>query len=301
MNGMEIQHLRTFVAIAEMANLRKAASVLHLSQSAVSTQLKQLEQRIGLCLFLRSAKGMELTEHGKIILPRARDLLRGMDELQALGQEIARGKEDPLRIGVIGDSAPLRIGRLSRLLQEQFPGRDCFFIASESTQIGGLLREGRIDLGFFYGTIETGGIVSKIISHLPLRIIIPDGLEATGEVDWEELAQLPWILSSEDCPAYNLVLAEMESRNLSPRRVVDAREESIIRDLVLEGQGVGVLREEEAYYLAATGACRVWRDVRFHLPLGLACLQENYRKSPCLEMFELVQKMWQEPESAEAR
>jgi acetyl esterase/lipase len=92
-DGIELRHLRAFVAVAEELNFGRAASRLYLSQPALSRQIRSLERHVGCDLLRRSTHGVELTLAGDALLDRARDLLHGVDDAvsatRAVGGEIA--------------------------------------------------------------------------------------------------------------------------------------------------------------------------------------------------------------------
>ena len=92
-DGIELRHLRAFVAVAEELNFGRAASRLYLSQPALSRQIRGLERLVGCDLLRRSTHGVELTLAGDALLDRARNLLRGVDDAvsatQAVGGELA--------------------------------------------------------------------------------------------------------------------------------------------------------------------------------------------------------------------
>ncbi|HEX6418466.1 MAG TPA: LysR family transcriptional regulator, partial [Acidimicrobiales bacterium] len=92
-DGIELRHLRAFVAVAEELNFGRAASRLYLSQPALSRQIRSLERHVGCDLLRRSTHGVELTLAGDALLDRARDLLHGVDDAvsatRAVGGELA--------------------------------------------------------------------------------------------------------------------------------------------------------------------------------------------------------------------
>jgi DNA-binding transcriptional LysR family regulator len=77
---VELRHLRYFVAVAEMENVSRAALKLHVSQPALSRQIRDLEDEIGFCLLERTAKSVRLTAAGRAFLNDARELLRQADD-----------------------------------------------------------------------------------------------------------------------------------------------------------------------------------------------------------------------------
>jgi epsilon-lactone hydrolase len=87
-DAIELRHLRSFVAVAEELNFGRAAEQLHLSQPALSRQIRALEQLVGVELFRRSTHQVELTLAGDALLDRARSLLRGVDEAVTVTQSV---------------------------------------------------------------------------------------------------------------------------------------------------------------------------------------------------------------------
>ena len=227
---MDIQQLKSFVKIADTGNLRKAAEGLHISQSALSSQIKFLETRIDLKLFDRSAKGMELTENGRILYSHAQAVLSSAEIFQAKARELTGRTCQRVKIGINTDGNFLKVGKLNRMLTSYFQGVGFIFVSSQTVRTPEMLREELIDLGFFFGENRESDIRAEIISHSDIRIVIPAKLMPAGKpLTWETLAGLPWIWSVCACPFYQLVQARMDKLGLSPNRFVDAMDESVVR------------------------------------------------------------------------
>ena len=89
---MELRHLRYFVAVAEELSFRRAADRLHVSHPALSQQIQDLETELGLKLFERTSRQVELTEAGRAFLPGGRRVLAAAKEAIAHAQEAAKGE-----------------------------------------------------------------------------------------------------------------------------------------------------------------------------------------------------------------
>ena len=96
---MELRHLRYFVAVAEMENVSRAALKLHVSQPALSRQIRDLEDEIGFCLLERTAKSVRLTEAGRVFLDDARELLRQADDAVKKARAVAGKIKTELCVG----------------------------------------------------------------------------------------------------------------------------------------------------------------------------------------------------------
>ena len=96
---MELRHLRYFVATAETENVSRAALKLHVSQPALSRQIRDLEDEIGFCLLERTAKSVRLTDAGRAFLSDAQALLQQADEAVKKARAIAGAEPAELKVG----------------------------------------------------------------------------------------------------------------------------------------------------------------------------------------------------------
>jgi len=96
---MELRHLRYFVAAAEMENVSRAALKLHVSQPALSRQIRDLEEELGFLLLERTAKAVKLTEAGRIFLEEARAVLERAEAAVRAARAVATGQREELHVG----------------------------------------------------------------------------------------------------------------------------------------------------------------------------------------------------------
>src|SRR3974377_366255 len=96
---MELRHLRYFVAIGEEENYRRAAQRLHVAQTALSTQIQDLEAELGFKLFDRLPRGVKLSAAARLFLEDARRILQQVNEAGARAARVARGQSGTLRVG----------------------------------------------------------------------------------------------------------------------------------------------------------------------------------------------------------
>src|SRR5260370_35999636 len=103
---MELRHLRYFVAVGEQQNLSRAALKLHVSQPALSKQVRDLEDEIGFALLKRTAKSVRLTEAGRSFLDNARVLLQQAEEAVKEARTIAKAERSELHVGSRTETEP---------------------------------------------------------------------------------------------------------------------------------------------------------------------------------------------------
>src|ERR1700739_4438004 len=97
---MELRHLRYFVAIAEERSFTRAAERLWVAQPGLSTQIRRLETELGVRLFDRHSRGVEMTDAGELLLERARGVLAAAHKASATGEDVRAGLSGTLRLGV---------------------------------------------------------------------------------------------------------------------------------------------------------------------------------------------------------
>jgi LysR family transcriptional regulator, benzoate and cis,cis-muconate-responsive activator of ben and cat genes len=118
---VELRHLRYFVAVAEMENVSRAALKLHVSQPALSRQIRDLEDEIGFSLLERTAKSVRLTEAGRAFLNDARALLENADEAVKKARAVAGKFETELRVGDWPQGTGRIMAALLNAYQEKMP------------------------------------------------------------------------------------------------------------------------------------------------------------------------------------
>ncbi|MEQ8604438.1 MAG: LysR family transcriptional regulator [Marivibrio sp.] len=141
---MDFDHLRAFVAVAETGGFSRAGQALNLTQSAVSAQIRRLEERLEVRLFERTSRSVQLTEAGGALLPYARRMLH-MDEIArtAVGEsQVAPA----LRFGITDEQADRHLSHLLQAFYEDFPDERVEITCDVSTVLLEKMRAGLLDL-----------------------------------------------------------------------------------------------------------------------------------------------------------
>jgi DNA-binding transcriptional LysR family regulator len=121
--ALDLRQLRYFVAVAEEGHVTRAAERLGMGQPPLSQQIKALEAQLGLQLFRRKPRGVELTESGRVLLDEARVILARLEQAERAALSTARGEQGKLRVGV-APTAPFHpfVPQVIRAFREAFPG-----------------------------------------------------------------------------------------------------------------------------------------------------------------------------------
>ncbi len=280
---MEIYQLRSFIAVAETGNLTKAARKIHISQSALSSQIKSLEAELNIDLFIRSARGMALTDQGIQTLKDAQGVIAAVEKLIQKADNRQRNKKMTLNIGLNTDPGFLNITGISKKIFQSIPSITINYIGSKTIEMLDMLRNKKIDIGFLFGDVSEKDIHSIRISNVTVCVVIPkDIAKDLDDPDLSEIAALPWIWTSCECPYHLEFQKILDMDNLSVNQTADAVEESIVRELVKDNAGLALMRLDEARSLEKKGYARIWNKVNMQVSLNIACLMDR-RNEPAIK------------------
>ena len=292
---MELYQLRTFAAVAEEGHLTRAAQRLHLSQPAVSGQIKALEQEFDLRLFERSASGMNLTVTGRELLAHAQQLLAAADRLARAAKRLRGEISGVLRIGTVSHPEATRVGPLLARAVERHPNLELELHNEVSGAALECVRDGRLDASFYFGHAPQPDIDALRLTQFVYCVTGPaawaDRLRAAG---WAEIAALPWILTPA-ISTHNRLVSDLFAQHgvAPPNGLVEADQESVIEDLVRSGVGVSLVREEAALAREAAGEVCIWDKARLRTTLWFVRAAARVGDPLLQAVFDLVRETWQ--------
>jgi DNA-binding transcriptional LysR family regulator len=165
---MELRHLRYFTAVAEEQNVTRAAARLHVSQPPLSRQIRDLEDELGVELFKRTAKSLELTEAGKIFLNEARAVLLRSDEAVQAVRAVAKGERGQVRVGYAPSLTVEILPRALKLFEQEHPGTHVALLDCSTEECGRKLVDGKLDLALGIkppGRMWRGVVFEKLASY----------------------------------------------------------------------------------------------------------------------------------------
>ena len=243
---MELRHLRYLDAVAEQGSFSGAARQLHVAQSAISEQLADLEEEIGVALLLRSSRKTCLTVPGKLFLLEARRVLADAEHAVEVAKRAHRGELGSLRIGFFAGGMGVDFPDLIHSFRRKFPDVQLSLVELTSTGQWEALLEGRIDVGFtrrLEPEFRTQ-LKSKVLKHDPMVAILPKNHPAVpGPVDLRDLANDSFVLvSRENSPAvFDKVIELCSESGFSPRIACISSVWSSVVLMVQAGEGVSIL------------------------------------------------------------
>lgn len=193
---MEFRHLRCFLAVAEELSFVRAAEKLHIEQSPLSRNIKELEEELGVVLFVRTTRSTRLTHAGKRFLEHVPRVFMALQQARDSVKAAANGFHSQLRIALSDGITPSRLPALLALCRQEEPEVEIrFFEVPLSQQIKGL-NDDLYDVGFALSNDVGDGVVTLPVWNDALMVAVParHPLLAHKRIPLEELLRYPLVL-----------------------------------------------------------------------------------------------------------
>jgi DNA-binding transcriptional LysR family regulator len=298
---MELRHLRYFVAVATELHFARAAQHLFISQSALSQQLRGLEDELGLKLLERNRRGVRLTPEGATFLAEARAVVQQADHAAFVARALAEGATGRLRMSYVLTTP----GGMPELIvseyQRRYPSVQLGADSGSTAQNVERLQRGELDVAFVHNPLEEDADFGWIeIATQPLVVAVSSAhpLSRRRRLHREHLADVPLVyIPRRNSPGvFDSILAQVYgARPPDVLRTEPTMERVLVA--VSEGAGVTLLLEERAAMLRRPGVTfRRFADPEPTVALGLAFRQ------PCSvaarRFVDLAQELGRQPEPA---
>lgn len=250
MASVDLRLLRYFLAVAEESHLTKAAARLGIRQPPLSQQIRVLEQELGVTLFHRLPRGMELTESGRALLADARSILALVDQAVDGVRRVSLGESGRLTVGFTGSAAfhPF-VPSLIRRFRENAPQVRLVLEESSAGELMEDVRDGRVDAAFIRGAhgVDRGVAVETVLEESMLAAFPADHPMVKGRarkrIALSELADESLILyRRHNGPGlYDAIISACRAAGFSPRVTQEAPRMLSTLSLVAAGLGVSLV------------------------------------------------------------
>ena len=240
---MELRHLRYFEAVARHSHVTRAAAELHIAQPALSKQISQLEQELGVALFDRVGRNVRLTEAGEALLPHAR---AAMTQVEAARAEMA--ERIGLRRGRASIGTPPTVGTqllptVLAAFNKRYPGIELRLHEAGVQTLLDLLETGLTDVAVVTLPVEDEHltVVPLFTEEMVIAVWKDHPLANRTTVQIGDLKDEPWVLSPENYELREATLNACQTAGFSPRVVLDGGETDTLLRFVVAGIGVALV------------------------------------------------------------
>jgi DNA-binding transcriptional LysR family regulator len=241
---MDIRQLRYFEAVVRHRHFTRAAEEMHVAQSALSYQVRRLEEELGVELLRRTTRSVETTEAGQLVAARARAVLAETDAIRAEIDELRGLVRGRVRIGALLFGGELDIPALLSRFTSAYPGVEVGIREGTAQRMLDLLAEGSIDLAFALEVDPPEGLERLELSSEELVLLMsPDHeLAGGGPIKLSALAGHRLIAFESGSSTRQRVDAALARAGVvTPRIVVEANDPSLVHSLAARGLGLAIL------------------------------------------------------------
>jgi len=234
---MDLKQLRTFICVAEAGSLSRASDRLRIAQPALSRHIKLLEQEIGVELFARHVRGMDLTEPGRELLARVSGLVRQIEQSVHDIQSMRAEVKGHVALGLMPTVSGVLAVRLVERAARELPGVTLRLVEGYSGHLIEWLQRGDIDLSFLYGPSGDFHLHTKELLYENIGLISPPGsLPDIGEsIRFKEVEALPLALPSRPHGIRVVVDAAAAKAGVSLNVAFDGDSFRVLTSLVANG------------------------------------------------------------------
>lgn len=243
MANLTLRQLRYFQALSRHAHFGRAADACAISQPALSVQIKELEENLGVQLFERSARHVRLTGFGEEFALRVRDILRSVDELADMARASQAELAGRLRIGVIPTIAPYLLPSLVGALTRTHPGLDLHIRETLTSKLLEEVTEGRLDTAIVALPVSESAFTEVELFAEDFVLIRPQADAGKPTPSGESLRKMRLLLLEEGHCFRDQALSFCNIQSAVPREGLDGSSLSTLVQMVGAGIGVTLIPE----------------------------------------------------------
>jgi len=310
-----IQALRCFITVAREGTVSRAATLLHLTQPAVSLQLKGLEESTGLQLFNRTPGGFTLTEAGAALLPLAHRTISASADFKTAADSLRESLRATLRVGTILDPESIRLGSFVRNLATSSKRTEVFLRYGMSDEVLAQIGRGELDVGYYIDatpreslaldmpperSIEDGKFRLTTLTRYDYRVIAPrEWSDKVFGKEWADLIDLPWITTPHDSAHRRLIDDVFRPTGSLPKRVAFAEHEDAMVEFVEAGNCLSLARDCVIDRITRKRNFVIADKVALTCDLSFVCLTSRRHEPMISQAFSAMRTVWElTPDSA---
>jgi LysR family transcriptional regulator, hca operon transcriptional activator len=285
--GMELRHLRYFIAVAEEGSLTVAAERrLHTAQPSLSRQIRDLEREVGARLLARSARGVELTQSGRVFLDHARQALAQVQAAVEAARRAAHPAKPTFALGFLTGQEMDWLSQSMRILRDELPNIEVTVSSQYSPDLARGLLLGKLDLAFMRPETPFPELEYKVIVKEPLIVALPSDhrLASQNAIGLEDIVGVPFVGISDTAPTLRAIVDEyLERSGLGIQQTHRADNLAMGMSFIVSTKGVTLVPEYAKHLLPWAVVSRPLRGDPPTVDLVVGYSKTN--TSPILALF----------------
>jgi DNA-binding transcriptional LysR family regulator len=291
---MDILKLRSFVMVAKLGHLTRAADRLCLTQPAVTAHIKAIEQEIGIALFDRTPGKISLTKPGEILLCEAERILTVFEGFASKARQIKGEVTGNMLIATIDDSDYIKLGGLLFGLRAALPLLQTKTRLVLADEVIDGIANGAFDAGFYIGVVDHPDFGVQVLRSVTYCTVGPAAFgKKLTDANWRVVASLPWIAAPERSHVARLQHRLFDQQGVTPNEVTECDQLPAMLDLIRSGLGMGLLREDLALSAAENQQVAIWPHGRIDTQLSFVFKLAAEHDPAMVGMLSVLRDHWQ--------
>lgn len=237
---MNLHHLSLFYAIAEAGNISEASKRVFISQPALSRQLKDFEDRLGVVLFERLPRGMRLTHAGEVMHDYAARLFAIEHAAEAAVREIANVGRGRLVIGASNTIGTYILPAVLAIYRQRFPDIAISLFVGNTEQVARGVADLRFSIGFIEGPLHVVELKSESFMRDEIIPVVASTHALAGQkrIELKSLNHLPLLMREEGSGTRELVATLLQEKGIEPENVMHFGNTEALKQAALHGGGI---------------------------------------------------------------
>ena len=291
---MDIRQLEYFVEVAKQLSFTRAATTLHISQPSLSKAIQNMEADLGVPLFYRSSKQLELTDAGQITLANAQHIINAFENLYTELTDIMELKKGKLRIGIPPIVGAEFFSKLITAYKEHYPFIEIALTEVGSKSIRTKIDQGELDIGLVCSaTSPNEQLETMPFLNDPLHAIVHEDhpLAHREKIHLSELKDAPFIMYRNDFVLYDRIIEECSKNDFFPIIACETSQKDLFIEMVQAKLGVALLPQKIAEKIPySTIKVIPFYEQPIDLELGISWRRNKYLPSAVREFIRLAEK-----------
>ncbi|MCJ8350959.1 LysR family transcriptional regulator [Moritella sp.] len=285
---MEFYHLRSFVAVAQTGNLTQAAKRLYTTPPAISAHIKTLEEELSTPLFIRSSKGMSLTDKGQLLLKKAQATLDSALDFVNLAANNQHEIIGTFHLGINLTAKQIKLPELVENLQENCPGISLDIHQQSTGKTINEIREHQLDGGYIFGDIPDD-FIGVAVMEQQITTVAPVTFDCSKIVTQADLSIHQWIMMGDYCPFDDFLKGILGNDIPS---VLKTSDDGTRLELVKSGLGLSLLEIEEALLAERTGKVQIISVLDFPATLHFVIAKNRSHEPVINTLMQEIRILW---------
>jgi DNA-binding transcriptional LysR family regulator len=291
---MEVNQIEAFLAVFAAHGFSRAATILHLSQPAISRRISLLEEELGITLFERIHHGIILTEAGQTFLPFAQRVVSTIRDGVAAVQSLQQHEHGTIDLAIVGTLASTSLTTKLLTFRETYPDVKLRLRTARSNEVSNLVRAGEVHLGLRYFPDSDASLISRNIDQEELVVVCSphNYLVTAASVTMDDLHALPWItfpvgVGDSGEPFTDLLYRLLAQNNLTDVEIVTIDSLTAQKRLIEADFGVGILPFSSIHEEQKLGSLHILDVPQLHasVPISVVHRRDGYLSKAAVSLL----------------